>query len=334
MLEKIKPYFNSKNFCIENLYTSICLAFERDFRKMYAYSWNFGYFDEGGKLSGKIRCSRDGKIVNYEQNFALEEYCGIKPIWHMNCNMKRFPDIVKKELYEGRPVGLGIDIYSCYWHIFYKKYHFMHYCLIVGMDERGFICVDDTLANVDGDCILSDRTDHVIISYETFEKYYYGFVTYKITSASPSIVMDDAIYLSALKALTGHNGKSDFDSIRSLSNEFLGNFDLKEEIGEEKEPKAMAIVRSFSTVSWSRYNYCQFLSSGLNQCKININNVMEGLEKSSNLWGSISNYIIMCSLNNQNVFNTDAVRKNITQIIDIEERIAHMIVDEYEEIHY
>ena len=112
MLNNIRPYYDSQNVCIENMYTSICKMLKRDHKKIYAYSWNFGY-DESEKLQAdKIKNHRDRHIVNSEQNYAMEIYCGIKPIWHINCKMEHFLELVRSETFNGRPVGIGIDIFT------------------------------------------------------------------------------------------------------------------------------------------------------------------------------------------------------------------------------
>lgn len=330
MLDNIKSYYNSENVCIENLYISMCKALNRNYKNMYAYSWNFGYLREEQFYYKKIKPSRDGQSVNYEQNFALEKYCGIKPIWHINCNMDNLVDYVKKELAENRPVGLGIDIYSCNWHIFYNKYHFIHYCLIIGIDEQGLICIDDTLDNENDECALPIKPSYVRIDFKTFEKYRYGFITFDISRVVLDYSKDDLIYLSALKTLTGHDGFSDYDYMRNLLSDIKTDFDINRELGEVKDLKAIEIVRTFACIAWSRSNYCKFLREKKENCILNIDLIAEKIMESSHLWKEISGYILKTAITSRSKFQNESIYKNLSQIIKLEEDLAKYILNEYE----
>ena len=59
MIKNIEPYYSSTNSCVENLQISICKMLNRDFRNMYAYSWNFGYDQAPELLADRIKISRD-----------------------------------------------------------------------------------------------------------------------------------------------------------------------------------------------------------------------------------------------------------------------------------
>jgi hypothetical protein len=297
---------------------------------MYAYSWNFGYLREEQFYYKKIKPSRDGQSINYEQNFALEKYCGIKPIWHINCNMDHLVAYIKKELAEDRPVGLGIDIYSCYWHVFYNKYHFIHYCLIIGIDEQGLICIDDTLDGENDDCVLPVRPNCVRIDFETFEKYRHGFITFDISRIVLDHSKDDLIYLSALKTLTGHDGVSDYDNMRHLLSDIETNFDVNKELGESKDLKAIEIVRTFACIAWGRSNYCEFLLEKEERCILNINLIAEKMMESARLWEEISSYILKAAIISRSRFQNESIYKNLSQIIKTEEELAKYILNEYE----
>lgn len=77
MLDKIKSFYSSKNICIENLYISMCKALRIPEKNIYAYSWNFGYSKSNDSFAKKITISRDGQIINTQQQYALAEYCDI-----------------------------------------------------------------------------------------------------------------------------------------------------------------------------------------------------------------------------------------------------------------
>ena len=313
----------------------MCNALKRPQQNIYAYSWNFGYNPEKDSFAKRITLSRDGQIINTEQQYALVDYCGIKPIWHSNCNMKNFVDnILRKEIANNRPVALAIDIFSCYWHIFFNKFHFAHYCLITDIDDDGVVCVDDTLASEDGFLKLQTRPERVKISFETLEKYIFGYVTFETNLSISNYSKDKIIYLSALKTLTGFNGISDFENMRKLLHDIDKNFNIDQEIQNEIEKtsdvRAMALPRTFGTLFWSRYNYYDFLKNNQNNCHLNLNYILNEMQKSVTLWEEIFNSILKCAITGKNISIKQVLQKNLSKIITIEESLANHIINEFE----
>lgn len=334
MLKKIAPFYNPKNICIENIYVSICNAINTDFKNMYAYAWNFGYkkIDDLNniELFGKrIMPSRDGQGLNSEENYALEAYCGVKPIWHMNCEFKNFIKIVKKELENGNPVAIGTDIFVCNWHKAYNKYHSIHYCLIIGIEDDGFICIDDTLASKDGNLILEKCPKNVKIPFNTLEKFKYGFITFKINSHSYVHSNDELLYLSTLKTLTGFKCKSDFDYMRDLMSDIEKYLDIDAEIYGFEDVWAIDIIRCFNYIIWSRKNYCVFLKNMDEPKKIDIENVMNIMNNSIKLWEEIKNYIMKYAIDSSSQFDKSIICNNLNEIITIEENLANYILKSY-----
>lgn len=331
MLKMIKPFYSTKNVCIENIYTSICRALNRNEKNIYAYSWDIGYNPFCETFSEKIKTSRDGQTINPNQDYALEHYCGIKPIWHMNVNVEHFIEIVRQELAANRPVGLGIDIYACDWHIFFEKYHFLHFCLIIGMDEQGFICIDDTLASNDGVLRSVNRPDYVKIKFDTFWKYYMCYVTYDIQPTIKNFSADKMIYLSALKTLTGCNGISDFDQLRNLQSDFNVFFDIEKEIAGVKDSRSIRILRTFSSIAWSRNNYCQFLADKQSTSRLDIKQICNTMLEATTLWEEISYFILKYAVSERlEIFDYKVIGNHLNKIIKIEENLAKYIVESYE----
>ncbi len=330
MLTDIKPYFSPSNFCIENVFVSMCKELKVNYKRMYAYAWNFGYLDTEERFFNRIVPDRNRQLINFEEGVALESFCGFNPVWHFNQSFDNFVSIVKKELSEGRPVGLGIDIYSCYWHIFYNKFHFVHYCLITGIDETGFICVDDTLASTNDQCALEDRPEYVRIDFETCQKYHDGFITFEKTPIRQDISKDRIIYKAAVKTLTGYRRISDFDQMRSLLSDFEKNFDIEKELGEAKDPKAVEIIRTFAVISWSRSNYSKFLLDKSEDCVLDVDYIASKITESAQIWEGMSNYILRIAMTSRSNFNKETLCECLASIIDIEEALAKYIVHNYE----
>ena len=328
MIKNIEPYYSTTNSCVENLQTSICKMLNRDFRNMYAYSWNFGYDQAAELLADRIKTSRDRQRRNCEEEYALEMLCGIKTIWHIKSDRQRFEKIVKKEIDAGRPVAVGIDIYSCYWHKFYHKYHFLHFCLIIGIDEKGFICIDDTLENKDEINILVAKDSIIHISYRQYQENCNCFITFQFKDKTEKIEEERIVYWAALKTLLGYQEKSDFDYMRLLKKDIVESFDISKEVNDEHEPRAIPIIRSFACISWSRKNYVSFLSN-LKTKMINPT-IIENINESSKLWMGISNYILMYMVKNKKGFDYIQLENVLQKIIELEEKTAYYIVEEFE----
>ncbi len=329
MLEKIKSCYLPTNLCVENLYVSICNALGKDYKKMYAYSWNFGYAEKASLYADKIKISRDRQAYNFEEDYALETLCGIKPIWHMNVNCQEFLSIIKRELIEGHPVLMGIDIYSCYWHKFFNNYHFLHFCLITGMDKEGLICIDDTLENCDGMYNLKEKVNRIHISFEQYKKYSSCFATFVFKEPKKNLEVSKIIYSSASKVLNGYEEKSDFDYMRIMTEDIEKQFDLGKESEYEQNPKAVRLIRSFATIGWSRVNYITFLNSVVVENQILITNISNSIKKSANLWDKISNYILLSLVVEKENFDPSQITRALEEVIILEESAAHTIVNEY-----
>jgi hypothetical protein len=334
MLRDIKPFYIQTNTCLENLYVSICNAFKRNFVDMYTHSWAFGYKkcsnSQHSKLFGKrITSNRDRQELSSDQICALEKYCGISPIWHINCEYKNFIEIVKKELENNRPVALGTDIFYCYWHKASSKYHFMHYGLIVGINENGFICIDDTLASTDGNLILSSPPESVILDFNTLKEFNAGFITFQIGPYMYEQSTDEMIYLSALKTLTGFDGKSDFQNMRELLVDIDKYLDIDREIYGFADPWAIDLIRRFGFLVWSRVNYITFLREKQKYKGVDIQAISDKMDESMNLWGGIRYYVMKYSIDPDAKFNKDIVCDSLSDIIKIEENLANEIVNGY-----
>ena len=232
------------------------------------------------------------------------------------------------------PVALAIDIFSCYWHIFFNKFHFVHYCLITDIDDEGLVCVDDTLASDDGFLRLNTRPERVKINFETLAKYSFGYVTYETNLCRVDYSSEKTIYLAALKTLTGFNGVSDFDNMRKMLSDIDANFNIEKELEQEFEQisdvRAMALPRTFGSLFWSRYNYYSFLEKKKVECKLNMEIILNEMHQSVTLWEEIFNYILKCAITRKNTSIKKVLHDNLRKIISIEENLAKYIVNEYE----
>ena len=335
MLENIKPFYSPTNICIENIYISMCEALKRNYLYMYAFSWNFGYkkfssHTDTEIFATRLTPSRDGQGLNTEQMYALEKYCGITPIWHLNCEYANFLNIVKKELENDRPVVVGTDIFYCHWHKAANKYHTPHYCLIIGIDQNGFIAIDDILASKDGSLILSVAPKYLTLEFATLKRFNFGFLTFQISHNTPYIsdqLREDIIYLSALKTLTGFDRKSDFQNMRELCDDIYKYFDITKEIAGFEDPWAIDLIRRFNYFAWSRENYNLFLKEMANYIGNDVWPSIKKINMATNLWSGIKNYVMKYAIEPDGKFDKNTICDSLNAIIKIEENLAHDIVN-------
>lgn len=333
MLNDLSPFYDPNNICYENVYVSVCKALNRNYKNIYTYSWNFGYMPfsnlKGMELFTKrIQPSRDLQVITTEQINAIERYCGVYPILHVNCRYDEFIDVVKMELENNRPVAIGTDIFYCNWHKVSNKYHSMHYCLIIGINKDGFICIDDTIASTDGNLILQERPKSVMLGFDTLKRFNYGFITFKIGPSQIQYSSDEMIYISALKTLTGFNKKSDFDNMRNLVSDIYKYLDIDKEIEGYEDPWAIGLVRSFNYIAWSRSNYCMFLNDKQTYKGADIHPISNRLINSMNLWNGIKNYIMKYASEPGKSFDKNLICDTLNEIITIEEKLAKEIVND------
>lgn len=332
MLNAIEPFYNPRNTCIENIYISICNALKRSFTDMYAYSWNFGYkypnaLKDNDLFGKRIMPGRDCQGLNSELHYALEKYCGVSPVWHINCEYKNFINIVKKELDNGRPVVIGTDIFYCNWHKASGKYHSIHFCLIIGMNENGFICIDDTLASNDGNLILTEPPKSLMFDFNTLSRFKFGFITFKINPTISEQSSDEMIYMSALKTITGIDGVSDYQRMRELLSDINNYLNIDKEIQGFEDAWAIDLVRCFNYLIWARINYTNLLEEKQKYMGIDIKTFSNKLTYSMNLWNGIRNYIMKYAVEPDIKFCKEMVCDSLNDIIKIEENLANEIVD-------
>jgi hypothetical protein len=331
VLNNIKPYYNPENLCIENVFTSLCNAIDKPIANLYGFSWNFGYIPyavtNGTLPFGKsIVPSRDKQGMNSEQINAVEMFCGIYPMLHMNYGTDNFVEIVKAELAEDRPIIVGCDIFYCNWHKSYQKYHSLHYCLIKGINEDGFVCVDDTLASEDGNLILPERPESIMLPFDVLKNFNFGYFTFKFKKNECEYSADDMIYISALKTITGYNGTSDYNVMRLMAQEMEAYMDIDKEIQGFEDAWAVDLVRASNYIIWNRKNYSLFVEDKKMYKNKDVRFILEQMKQSISIWTGIKNYIFKYAMFPDMKFQVSKVKDEIMKVSQVEESLAYQIV--------
>jgi hypothetical protein len=101
------------------------------------------------KISNKSFGSQFTSGMNGMQELANELF-GLE-IQEINANTKdELVEIVKRQLSEGKSVGIVTDVYWCNWSVYYKKSSNEHIILVTSIQEDMVVCVDNMLS--DGIC--------------------------------------------------------------------------------------------------------------------------------------------------------------------------------------
>lgn len=327
MLKDLKPYFNAERTCMENLFISLIQKYG-NVEKLYLYAWNFGYLNKKNINFGeRIMPSREGEGLNKEIEKALQEFFGIRVIWHLNY-AKNAIKVIKDELERGRPVIIGIDIFECEWHKVFQKYHSVHYCLVIGVTNEELVCIDDTLASCNGNLRLVHRPEYITIPFQKYLQYGFGLVTLEISDNRRN--PENSLYKSALKTLTGFRGVTDFDQMRQLRADIVTEFDIKKEINGFEDAWALDIVRALGYIVWNRKNFLTAQKIFSRETE-NIYMYCKKMESIIIKWENIKNYILKYALeNSKNAFDINYIATTLDKKIYEEESLAISIVDEYE----
>lgn len=131
---EIYPYLN----CLEMALTLICELFNEDSIGLYINSWSF-YYVKGKNIGNCIKTYNSRlqveRLTRYLK-FDIQLYEGTNKI-----------SIVKKNVAEGLPVLITMDVFNCPWHKGYHKINILHACIIIDVNESGVVCIDPYLTN-------------------------------------------------------------------------------------------------------------------------------------------------------------------------------------------
>lgn len=163
---------------------------------------------------------------------CLEDFYGIKVIWHNATRIDEIMPDMFKELAEERPVLIYINSHYCPWHPRKKEYN-AHFCLAVDYDKKSqeFICMD-----------VNPKKYDERLSLELFSKGCGPYITFSKSDKPCKSVDWKNVVRSAIECLINEDGNA-FTLIRELANE------LKKEINDLKEGVPSWIENPISVIS-------------------------------------------------------------------------------------
>lgn len=311
----IPLYYDGLN-CLDNAWISIAAWLKRDYQLVFSQSWNFE-FKLGKQYKEDLFCNRICvKQLDYKR--LIEMCCDIQFKYNKVTNVNESLRILENEFNEGRPVIIYMNSFWCPWKIEYQKINAPHFCLALGTDENGNLqCVDSGPLNYG-----------IILPLHDYLEGGGNCITFQITEPKLQKIEYNLIIRESLMDLYKQiNGFNTFDSIRNLSIELKGHFNLAEELKDNDLSNIwlVPIIMKLRSVSGGRLQYATFLKYYYS--KNNINDLLllsSDLEFVSSRWDLVRK-IIEKHIFSKRLVDIDKLSNIISEIADLEEAIAQKL---------
>ena len=129
----IKPLNDKYLSCQQALIASYATFIKRSYEMIFAESWGFEYNSKLDSIGQGISPGyRNVRIENLRKfhgiNTEITSLASVEDlfVWYY-------------EKIKSSPIIIDIDAYCCPWNICYKKYHNLHYIMILGYNNDKFI---------------------------------------------------------------------------------------------------------------------------------------------------------------------------------------------------
>ncbi len=313
----VMAYKEEKLTCIECALLCAINYFNIESKLLFTGSWNFGYCAE------KITNCFWGDIIstNKQELGKYMKYVGVELNKQTSNSFESLLTIVKEEIDKERPVVAYIDSFYCSWNEVYKKYHFKHYCLIIGYDfeNKNFICRDTYITN-----------SIVELSFGDYEQGFGECIFFKkVLPPEYKIIKRDLLNDIVNYTKANYERIKMTDRIRQFGEDIVNNLEkVYEEIDYYDDPKFSNLLVELSFISWSRYKMAEMFTYLNAEFEFDINkNIINGLRKTSNMWAGIR-ALLYKQILIRGEFDKTEFLGCVNQVADIEEDIIN-IIEEY-----
>ncbi|AIQ56944.1 BtrH N-terminal domain-containing protein [Paenibacillus borealis] len=276
MLLEIAPVSDKNHTCLESVYATFLLWNQKRYELLFAGSWSF-YLEETDSIFGtRLSNDRGGAWRNTLQDQYMEQYYGIKVVWHETENFEELTRIVDENLNKCLPTCICLDSYWCPWVPSYQIYDTPHYFLIVGKDDisGNYFCTDPqypaqihelTLYNFEKGFYEEERLNQeygkaIVDGFGGCASFFIGGCEKEINYIS---ILEEAL----AAVFKGSGGKSDFHYMRAFADELGQMENILPELPKlsEVDPHHSWIFRRLEHIAWGRLNFARLLRSFYSQ---------------------------------------------------------------------
>lgn len=321
MFIEIKPMEDFEFNCFSGSIASIITTLNYDFKLAYAKGWDFTVLSPLPSISdcynllGKSSIS-ENDILNYS-NMRLHGF-----------NDKTFDDIIsimKKELAEGKPVLVGIDVIVCPWFIeAYKVSHAPHCIIITGFDDDSIYCTDVSKMISKGKIPYSEFKIGLLGTALTLSKK-------ETDSHSPSKSDYLISIIESSERMQGlHDNQDRFDEMKYFSEKFKDFYSMAREEAETFGDKNFAGTKLFAhiiNVLQDRSHFSYLLNSiGQEFNEDSLISISKTMESICEDWKIIKNLLLKAHSMNGDINLLDRISNIIINNREREQEIARDII--------
>lgn len=295
----IVPFHGVYNSCLEDVIATIANWKDSDCFFMYAGAWNFKLSKESEAISKRLR------LGNTDYAYYLEKHHGISLNWNVYASDDQLETVIS-EVTNNRPVVIRFDSFDCTWHTYYRKQHSLHYCVLIGVTQNSFQCLDSylTLDVVElsiKDFIASCR-EYALVSIHPIKNPFYESY--------------NSIMSSIDKAM--NREKNIFEQMHLFAQEIISSSEVLNEINQTEDLLESTIIEKIKFIGLGRRNYAQLIHKiGENFSVDNLIDMAADIDKLAQNWERVKWLLVKCKMvQNQ--------RKILNDISNVMEEIAEV----------
>ncbi|MDR3185976.1 MAG: BtrH N-terminal domain-containing protein [Christensenellaceae bacterium] len=261
--------------CMMGSIVNAALYYGMDYAYLYRGIWVFR-FEAKSEQNDSFwkRLSTDELVNSHKQ---IELYHGLQLQRYEACDKEEFLSVLKKELQNGNPVAVGFDAFYCPWSGVYRRHTLLHFCLIVGLDEksREILCADPYfMANI-RPCPI-DEMMAGFLEFSLFRKIQpvCGLETWKqdVLLCAKQKIDDDV-----------------FTQMREMKDEILNSRGFVSEIRQQNDKYSYELFYQIKYIHHSRVNHGEFLryvAKHVGQQAQMLNKSAKCLDEAGKLWAT------------------------------------------------
>lgn len=334
---EIKPVQQKRLDCIENVIANAAIYLKKEYQFLHTESWGFGYVNIGESYPPKMFtaargytyvphfiapseqinpriCTNKGKAFEY-----LKKYNGLQITEQEITSFSQLLMLVRQETQNKLPVGMHIGKFNCPWIFEYRRFYGIHYCLIIGVDEKEkiFFCIDS---------FYNDKIN--ILPFEVVSDYFGKCITFRCYQQYDQEPEGDAIIRHiADYARKEYDGEDMFSSMKKFSDELRTLASLDREIKDFRDLKYVPLFEVLSHLGWARRNAASLIRYLNNSKNTKMNLISDELEKTALCWNIIRGKLVKSCLVDTKRELLDAAADKVDELAGNENKLITHILE-------
>ncbi|PYG86926.1 butirosin biosynthesis protein H-like [Ruminiclostridium sufflavum DSM 19573] len=312
----VAPFHDNFAHCLDECMISVTQFFGRKFILMYSQAWGFSLKEELFDNTGTVISPDVDRGEVYE---LLALYHGIHVTFVNNTEAAGVKEIILKELYYDKPVGVLMDTYYYSWDP-NKNQHGKHWFLITGVDTEKEIlyCTDPYFQQKDAVLDFNDFIEGYLGVYFTFH-----------TTGEEALEYDwKRIAGSSINKIKGKESPCIFDNMIKYADFLEKNFCLKDETCKGNRIIDMPFYINLQALSRGRMQFALFLEDMASRYRIKALFYVAGkLREAGGKWDAVRGIMAKCIVKSDEAGIKSRIPQKIRDISSYESEVFDLLMD-------